>query len=296
MVQADPENYRALPGARTLPPPESTWRTPRTTSRSRSSSTPISRRPIWSTRSWPSGTRAGRGRQVLDRIGLPSCSDGIDVARQVLDRAGRHRTRPRSTWPAPSSRGKPGGSIGLSSCLENGVKAAPEQIALRLASRRDPGRARRHRQAAAAHRGAEGPRGQSDLIIDYLTAFYRYNNKEFEKAKQILTSIQAGVAQSPDLKAQVNVLLAQCHGQLHEPEKEWAARQRAFDANPKDITRKAGWINGLIRSACQSRRDRRGDQGVSAAARPDASDRPEAARESDADTEPAAPAGSARLA
>jgi tetratricopeptide (TPR) repeat protein len=52
--------------------------------------------------------------------------------------------------------------------------------------------------------------------------------------------------QWPELKAQVNVLLARCHSQLMEPEMEREAYVRAVSANPNDLTAKLGWINGMV--------------------------------------------------
>ena len=121
----------------------------------------------------------------------------------------------------------------------------PEQIELRwhlavnLAAQGDTGKLLKHIEDLKRL-------GVNKIFTDYIYAFYCYNKGDIEKARQVLSSIQAGATQSPDLKAKVNVLLAQCHGRLHEPEKELADRKRAFDANPKDIATKVGWINGLI--------------------------------------------------
>ena len=64
----------------------------------------------------------------------------------------------------------------------------------------------------------------------------------------ILASIQAAGRPEPGLQVRrgQRCSWAQCYGRLHEPEKEWEADQRAFNANPHDGMAHARWINGLI--------------------------------------------------
>jgi predicted Zn-dependent protease len=88
--------------------------------------------------------------------------------------------------------------------------------------------------------------GFSQVLIGYLRACYHVNNKEFYKARDILTSLQGSVAGSPELKARVNVLLAQVYGQLSEPGLQQDAYQRAASANPEDISAQLGLIAGMI--------------------------------------------------
>ena len=83
-------------------------------------------------------------------------------------------------------------------------------------------------------------------LVQYLNAYYYINIGDYVKARQLLVPLQATMKRSPDLKAQVNVLLARCHSQLVEPEMEREAYLRAVGANPHDLNAKQGWINGMI--------------------------------------------------
>ena len=171
----------------------------------------------------------------------------IDVSRQILDNglAAAPNSVPLFRARADIER-KVGRVDRYIESLEAGVKVIPEQADLRLelaqilAARGETGKLMLHIEELKNL-------GLHKLITDYFIAYYHFNNREFEKAIQILTSIQTGVAHNLDLKARVNVLLAQCYGQLHEPEKEWEARQRAYNAKPDDVMMQAGWIDGLIR-------------------------------------------------
>ena len=88
--------------------------------------------------------------------------------------------------------------------------------------------------------------GVSQILLDYFTAYYHFNKKEFERSKEILAAIQAGVAQSPELKGRVNMLLSRCYAQLHEPQLQWEANQRAYNANPNDMQALSGWLIGYV--------------------------------------------------
>ncbi len=129
--------------------------------------------------------------------------------------------------------------------LERGVKTVPQNIALRLqlavslAARGDTGKLQLQIDEMKGL-------GVSQILLDYFTAYYHFNKKEFERSKEILAAIQAGVAQSPELKGRVNMLLSRCYAQLHEPQLQWEANQRAYNANPNDMQALSGWLIGYV--------------------------------------------------
>ena len=47
-------------------------------------------------------------------------------------------------------------------------------------------------------------------------------------------------------KSRINVLLAQCYGELGEPEMQQGAFLQALSANPQDLTARLSWINNLM--------------------------------------------------
>ena len=130
--------------------------------------------------------------------------------------------------------------------LEHGVKAVPGAIGLRsqlaqqLAVRGETGKLLLQIQELKNL-------GVNPVFINYFTAYYHVNNREYAKARQILGSLQAEVARMPEFKSLVNVLLARCYGQLREPEQQWDAIRRAVVANPNDLQAKLEWIAGLVR-------------------------------------------------
>ena len=194
------------------------------------------------------GTVPEEVRRILDEhrpftFLLPTA---IDVAREILDRGLEEAPHSAALYQARAELERKAGQFDRTiELVERGVKVMPDQPALRwqlammLAAHGDTGKLLLHIEELKNL-------GVNKVFTDYLTAHYCVNNKEFERAKQILTSIQAATAQIPVLKAQVNVLLARCYGQLHQPEQQWEANRRAFIANPKDMAAQAGWLDGLI--------------------------------------------------
>ena len=130
--------------------------------------------------------------------------------------------------------------------LEDGVRAIPGEVALRvqlaqvLAGKGDTGELQLQIQELKNL-------GVLPIYINYFTAYYHANNREYARAKQILTSMQAEVARIPDFKSLVNVLLARCYGQLREPDLQGDAIQRAIVADPNDLSARMEWIAGLAR-------------------------------------------------
>ena len=133
--------------------------------------------------------------------------------------------------------------------LEDGVKVVPGeidriqlryQLAQLLAGKGDTGKLQLQIQELK-------DLGVNPVVINYFTAYYHLNNREYARAQQILGSLQAEVARMPDLKASVNVLLARCYGELRQPERQWDAFERGFRANPNDLTARLEWIRGIAR-------------------------------------------------
>ena len=90
--------------------------------------------------------------------------------------------------------------------------------------------------------------GYSQLLIQYFTACYYINSDQFLKARQILITLQAAMNRFLDanFKSRINVLLAQCYGELGEPEMQQNALLQALSANRYDLTARRNWINNLI--------------------------------------------------
>ncbi len=90
--------------------------------------------------------------------------------------------------------------------------------------------------------------GYGQLPIQFFTACYHINDKQFVKARQILVTLQTALGQVADvkLKSRINVLLAQCYSELGEPEMQQNAYLQALSANPQDVTARLGWAKNLV--------------------------------------------------
>jgi tetratricopeptide (TPR) repeat protein len=130
--------------------------------------------------------------------------------------------------------------------LESGLQVMPNAVELRfrlamlLAGRGETGKLRVQIEALKQI-------GFNEMFMLYLASYYYVNNQEFSRAREILVPLQVTVAGSPDLKARVNVLLAECYGQLNEFELQQDAYQRAVSANPQDLLAQLGLISGMIK-------------------------------------------------
>ena len=93
-----------------------------------------------------------------------------------------------------------------------------------------------------------GKAGSPPLYIQYLNACYYINSHQFLKARQILMPLQAVMNRISLawLKTRINLLLAQCYGELGEPEMQQEALLKALSADPQDVTARINWINNLI--------------------------------------------------
>ena len=184
-------------------------------------------------------------RRILDRhrpfaFPLPAA---IDVARQVLE-DGLARVPDAASlylYRADLERkaGDPRTAIDRSiAWMRRGVEKLPSEIILRWQLARNLFAAG-DKYTGELYLHIQEMKGLdvAKPLIDYLLACYYYNTKEYEKSRQILSSLQGAVAQNPELKGLVNMLLSQCYGQLHEPDLQWEASQRAFNATPNDPAR-----------------------------------------------------------
>jgi tetratricopeptide (TPR) repeat protein len=90
--------------------------------------------------------------------------------------------------------------------------------------------------------------GCLSFVIQYFTACYYINSNQFLKARQILVTLQTAMNRFADVKfkSRINILLAQCYGELGEPEMRLNAILQARSANPQDVTARLSWINNLI--------------------------------------------------
>jgi tetratricopeptide (TPR) repeat protein len=128
--------------------------------------------------------------------------------------------------------------------LEEGVKTLPDQIDLRLqlalllAERRDAGKLLLQIDELKRTNIAV-------FYTQYLQARYHVISNEFAKARQILVPLQAEAGRDPNIKARINVLLAQCYAQLGEKELEQQALLRALSSNPEDLTARLALIDGM---------------------------------------------------
>ena len=72
--------------------------------------------------------------------------------------------------------------------------------------------------------------GHSPVLMQYFTACYHINAKQFLKARQLLMTISALISRSSNAKwkSKINVLLAQCYKELGEPEMQQNAYLKAL--------------------------------------------------------------------
>ncbi len=80
----------------------------------------------------------------------------------------------------------------------------------------------------------------SSISIGLLEARYQIDSNEWKKAIQSLVRLQPLVEQSPEAKAQVHDLLAQCYHHLGDRLREREAYERSIRANPLDVQARWG--------------------------------------------------------
>ena len=81
----------------------------------------------------------------------------------------------------------------------------------------------------------------------FLTAYYNVNKNEYATARQLLLPLQSELASDPNLKAQINLLLARCYSHLGDPEMQGEAYLQTLRDNPGDLPARLGWIAILIK-------------------------------------------------
>ncbi|HEX3446679.1 MAG TPA: tetratricopeptide repeat protein [Isosphaeraceae bacterium] len=89
--------------------------------------------------------------------------------------------------------------------------------------------------------------GVQTTLVDFLTAHYYVNTKDFRKARQILVPIDSKTGLPADIRAMVKDLLAICHSQLGEPGKQQEFYRQALAANPQDSRAKQGLIDSMVK-------------------------------------------------
>jgi cellulose synthase operon protein C len=86
----------------------------------------------------------------------------------------------------------------------------------------------------------------SPILTGFLEAKHLTNSNEWKKATQALIKLQVLVEQSPDYKARVNDLLAQCYHHLGDREREREAYRRSVRANQQDMQARWGLAASLV--------------------------------------------------
>ena len=128
--------------------------------------------------------------------------------------------------------------------LERGVKALPEEGDLRL--RLTEFLAMREDTVKLLEQIDElKKQGYAPVVIQFFTACYYVNARQFLKAKPILISLLQAVPVS-EFKSKIGVLLARCYKELGEPEMQQNEFRRALTANPNDLTARLGYIDNLV--------------------------------------------------
>ncbi len=172
---------------------------------------------------------------------------GLDAGRRVLKEGLTAAPKAIELYRALANlEGRAGRADQAAEALELGLKAVPDQLDLRwqlallLAERgNNPGRLLLLIDELE-RLGAARP------FTQYLKAYHSFDQHEFIKARQILAPLQSDVASIPFLKAKVNVLLSRCYNESNEPDLAREAMVRAYDAEPRDMTARLGWIQDLI--------------------------------------------------
>jgi cellulose synthase operon protein C len=91
--------------------------------------------------------------------------------------------------------------------------------------------------------------GFSPMLLRFLTAWYNINKNEYAIARDLLVPLQTRpeVTGNPDVKLQVNLLLARCYRHLADPEMEQEIYVQTLKANPGDLTARMRWIAVLLK-------------------------------------------------
>ena len=202
-----------------------------------------------STWRWPAPGARRRTRPGPGHAG--AAEKGFDAARKILEQGLEAAPKSPELYMSLAELERRAGRVEEAiKAMELGMKALPEDLNLRfslalfLASRGEAESGRLLLQTAELER-----LGVSALLTRYLTAYYHYNKREFARAKEMLGSLQTDMGRlaSPDLKAKINLLLAQCHAALGEDAEQQEAMLRAYSANQNDTMTRMGWIEALMK-------------------------------------------------
>ena len=148
---------------------------------------------------------------------------------------------------------------------DNGNRAV-EVLELGLMNQPDLGELRLQLTDLLANRGDTGKLllqikelkklGCSPILTQYYTAWYHINSRQFLTARHLLATLQAGMKTNGNaektnrasdmFKSKISVLLAQCYGELGEPEMQRHEYLHALSANPQDLRAKIGWISNMV--------------------------------------------------
>jgi len=177
---------------------------------------------------------------------------GRDKARQILEEGLKKAPTSMQLYGTLANLELRAGEVDRAiKTLEDGVKLVSEPGRLReflaehiLAARGDA----RRGDTDKLLRQIEELRkiGYPSVYLQYLTARYCFNTKDFLKARQLLLPLQGRRELQPVYKEQVNLLLADCYGQLGEVERQKETRRRVFSADPENLTAKLDTIDDLI--------------------------------------------------
>ena len=83
-------------------------------------------------------------------------------------------------------------------------------------------------------------------FIQYITAYYHVNLRQYQVARQILVPLLAAMGSRSHLAVPINLLLAQCYSELGEPQMQQDAYGRALFSNSGDVNAKLGYIRTQI--------------------------------------------------
>jgi len=86
------------------------------------------------------------------------------------------------------------------------------------------------------------------FYVDYYTAYYHVNMREWVEARRVLTEklIPLDLASNPTLRASVNDLMARCLAHLGDQERRRGALASAVRDNPDNVQTRLAWIADLV--------------------------------------------------
>ncbi len=129
--------------------------------------------------------------------------------------------------------------------LRRGLEALPDDVGMRLGLADIL--AQRGETVQLKEQVAEIARLGLSFYVDYYTAYYYVNTREWVEARRILTEklMPLDLASNPALRASVNSLMARCHAHLGDPERQRGALTSAVRDNPDNLQTRLTWIADL---------------------------------------------------